>query len=298
MKSFFRIFHKKFLTIWNLGADKKRRWRLFVKLVLLILIIVGVLFPNPVRLIKQIQHYNDTNALIQPDSPYMANINSKIDSLIQTDTKDRSELDIITRFVIKEIKYNYDWNIWKNVEYWPTASEVWQKHTEDCDGQAILLVSILHSRGYKDARLVANFRHVWVQMDSLSLMDYGEKANIDFEKGKMVIQMPSWKLLLNSAALSLAIFPGIRYMIILYSIILLLFHPAVNIKRLLLCTTLGSTGFIILKDWAESSLQSIEINFTLLFGAIFIILSIILAATSKSPKPAKSEPATGSLNNA
>src|SRR5882762_8266299 len=51
------------------------------------------------------------------------------------------------------------------MEYWPTAEEVWQRRQEDCDGRAILAVSILRSRGYQSARLAISLDHMWAEVN-------------------------------------------------------------------------------------------------------------------------------------
>src|SRR6185295_4116464 len=107
------------------------------------------------------------------------------------------------------IKYRYDWYNWGNLDYWPTAEETWALKKEDCDGRAVLAASILRSRGYTNATIVANLKHVWVKVGDVELMGPGGEKVFRHEGGKTIVTVPSWKTLLDAIAFTCK-FPIVR----------------------------------------------------------------------------------------
>lgn len=126
---------------------------------------VLVLNPNPKRALLQLRHTFQPESLIQADLPSMPEINRAIETFQNEQDTELSEVRLVERFVRKRIRYATDYATWWNVEYWPTAGEVWQRQQEDCDGRAVLAVSILRSRGYRSAKLVVGLQHMWVQVN-------------------------------------------------------------------------------------------------------------------------------------
>ena len=124
-----------------------------------------VLNPNLKRLVLQAHHIFAPESLIEIKFPGMADINRQIDELM-AQVPGRSEIKVIERFVLRRIRYVSDYETWGNMDYWPMAEEVWQKRQEDCDGRAILAVSILRARGYRSARLAVSLDHMWAEVNA------------------------------------------------------------------------------------------------------------------------------------
>jgi hypothetical protein len=125
-----------------------------------------VLNPNLKIAFRQIQHTFRPESLIQPDFASITSINEEIDRLLARNTGGAHEIKSVEKFVYKNIQYVSDYENWNNVEYWPTAEEVWAKRREDCDGRAVLAATILRSRGYQSAKLVVGLQHMWVSVNA------------------------------------------------------------------------------------------------------------------------------------
>ena len=121
---------------WCWLENQRPLKRVSLKLALLAVVVLFTLYPNPVLLLRQLGHYLDTESLIQPHLPAMPEINREIDQLIATNAPALTELKAVERFVYRRIAYQYDWHGWWNLDYWPTAAEVWERKREDCDGRA------------------------------------------------------------------------------------------------------------------------------------------------------------------
>lgn len=52
------------------------------------------------------------------------------------------------------VKYQYDNNLWGNMEQWTSASHVFQKRISDCEDHAILFQTCMHMLGYGDRSVV------------------------------------------------------------------------------------------------------------------------------------------------
>lgn len=126
---------------------------------------VVVLNPNLRRAFQQVDHTLEPERLIQTNFQALPCINAQIDRYVRSDGGRRSEARLVAKFVLKKIKYISDYENWGNLDYWPTAEEVWQKRQEDCDGRAILAASILRSRGFHSAALAVGLDHMWVIVD-------------------------------------------------------------------------------------------------------------------------------------
>ena len=65
--------------MWTKLARVPLLWRSVIKAAIFSLVLFATLFPNPVLLLKQIQHLRNPDALIQPDLPALAEINQEVD---------------------------------------------------------------------------------------------------------------------------------------------------------------------------------------------------------------------------
>jgi len=266
------------------------------KLALLVGMVLFALYPNPVLLVRQAGRLLDTESLIQPDLPAMPGINRDIDHLIATNTPALTEFKAVERFVYRRIPYQYDWHGWWNLDYWPTTAEVWERQREDCDGRAVLAVSILRARGHADARLVANLQHVWVAVGTNELMGPMADKNFRREGGKLVdgklvgaktvITLPKLKTLLDSLAMTCK-FPAWRVVLILVTVLALVFHPAADSGRFAMLCAVMLAGYAVFLDWCVRRLDrdapDFDWNFPLAAG---LMLGALVLAWRTARRPA------------
>ena len=264
---------------WEYVAHLRLFWQIPLKLCLLILFILLVLFPNPTLLLKQLSVYGNVDSLIQTDFDGIDQINQEITAVLPNNVTREQEFTAVQRYVYEHIAYAYDWENWLNIDYWPTAAEVWNQKQEDCDGQAVLAASILRSRGFSSAKLAGNMRHIWVAVDRDALMGPESEQTIRREDGKVRITLPSWELLLGSFAIGLADFQEFRSLLIYFGVLLTCYHPCCARSRFFGVTTLGLVGFIFLKDWADQVMTTYKVTTNMSFwgGVIFLLSSIILS---------------------
>ena len=264
--------------LWEKLARRRLLARTILKFLLLGLVTLVVLYPHPVLLVKQVQHLADVESLIQPGLPAMAGINRDIDKLLPTNAPPQKEFQAVERYVYQKIKYQYDWYNWGNLDYWPTAAEVWERKREDCDGRAVLAASILRARGFKTARIVGNLNHVWVAVDQAELMGPQADKNFRREGDKVVLTLPAFKTLLDVLA-QWSKFPVLRSLVIFFTAVGLLYHPCRNVTGFFVITTVGLTGFGLLLDWSGMQLagESKGVDFNFVAGIVLLAATALLA---------------------
>lgn len=267
-----------FLRAWNKIARFPVWAQIILKSAIFVVVLIIVLFPNPILLVKQIYTYTHLDSLIQTTFPEMEHINQELDAILPSNATRQQEFQMIQRYVYQHIPYMYDWHNWGNADFWPTAEQVWQRQREDCDGQAVLAASILRARGFESARLMGNIRHIWVAVDEEELMSPDREQTVIYEEGKIRINWPSRELLFGALAIYFGDFPGIRHVILLFTLLGLCYHPGSSFSRFLGLAIMALIGLIVLQDWARQTLQTragtIDIHFVggslLLCGAIFL----------------------------
>jgi len=115
---------------------------------LLILWILFVLYPNPSKLVISIQR------VFNPD------INP---GAVETMLGDFSSDPIaIEKTVVEKMPYRYDWEIHGMPWYFPTVEEATEKGEGDCKARAIVLASILEAKNIP-YRINSSPIHVWVE---------------------------------------------------------------------------------------------------------------------------------------
>lgn len=224
--------------------------RSVAKAVLFSVFLGVVLFPNPYYLAKQVRHLSDTESLIQPDAPFIAGINRDIDHSLPPNFTRAHELKAVESYVYKAIPYAYDWNLWNNVDYWPTATEVWERRQEDCDGRAVLSASILRARGFKDAKIVGNISHVWVEAGGKGLMGAEQDKNFTRENGRLVIKLPKRETLLEGLD-QVRHFPAWRLSVLVFAAVALTLHPQWSWPAFATASSVGLSGLGTLYFWAS-----------------------------------------------
>lgn len=141
--------------------------RLAVKASILALVAALVLYPRPLLLVRTVQRLDDPESLIDPDAvalqPWIQQVRARIEggSTGRDSAAAGNLLPIVEAFVYEHLPYAFDWDNWGVAFYVPTVGEALARGREDCDGRAVVAASILRALGV-EARLVGDFRHVWV----------------------------------------------------------------------------------------------------------------------------------------
>ncbi len=147
---------------------------------LLILWVLLVLYPNPVRLATSVQRLMDPG--IDATAVESASASLPDDPAAIEDS------------VLESIPYGYDWQVYGMPWYFPTVREVLQKGEGDCKGRAIVLASVLEA---KDIPYSLNTSpiHVWVDYEGKEDTDVeNQKASfyhLDPETGQRSFGLPS-----------------------------------------------------------------------------------------------------------
>ena len=283
-------------TLWDKTASLPFWEQLLLKFLVFCLTLLFVLFPNPFLLLRQVENYWNMESLIQTDFHDLDTINREIDALLYPETSPKKEVLVIQKYVYRHIRYEYDWKNWGNIDFWPTAGQVWERKREDCDGRAILAASILRSRGFASASLVGSIRHLWVDIERRELLEPGidpgrmrdgkyglmgpdREQHIRREGNKLILTLPSLDLFLGSMAIYVAEFPTLRNLLLLLISVILLYHPCKNLAKFLGITILGLVGFLLLKDWAHKAIIAHVADITANFvgGCAFLGITLFFS---------------------
>ena len=227
------------------------------------------------QLVKQFPRWKNPDSLIETNVPFLAEINKKIDEQLKPDGTKKDELKAVERYVYREVKYGYDWDVWGNTDYWPTVTEVWENKKEDCDGLAVLAASILKSRGFEDVHIVGNLSHVWVATQTNEVMSPQADRNFQKVDGKLKVKLPGMNTFLLSWA-HINKFPAARSLLLLLAVLLLVTHPYWDVGRWWRAFGIGAAGLLLLYDWGGKYLQSSAVGADLWFwtGNILVLAAI------------------------
>lgn len=260
---------------WRRFHDRPAWQRWPVKWLVLGFVVLGVLFPLPGRLWRHIQHARNSETLILPDHPAVAPVLAEYEAYLH-EAQPVDELDFLAvteAFVYRRVPYSYDWENWGVVEYLPTAVEVIERGTEDCDGRAVLAATLLRARGY-DANLAADPRHMWVRTPQGDLMNpLGEPVFRQTDEGVEV----DWLRLIDSGpmAFGIAIFPIWRELVIIVAAWLLLMHPGQQAWQRVLSLILGIAALFLMRYAGQNPVQPI-------YSLIYCSIGLVLAAVAVS----------------
>ncbi|MBI3835115.1 MAG: hypothetical protein HY287_12365 [Planctomycetes bacterium] len=224
---------------WRLNR-LKWYWRLPSKWLLFAIVMTGVCYPHPVLLYRNIARWQNPNILLNPDSPALQPLVDEV-AKYASPARPQDMRSIVERIVLQRIKYEFDWDNWGVMDYFPTVEEIMERGREDCDGRAIIAASLLRHFGIH-ADVVADFAHVWVRTPDGDLMGPGKAAAVVAgERGVKV----NWAALANlpsATAYGVAVFPTIREAMILATGWLLLLHRnrwiSATISLVLFCSGL------------------------------------------------------------
>ncbi|MFO1501433.1 MAG: hypothetical protein U1G07_24100 [Verrucomicrobiota bacterium] len=266
-----------------------KRW--FAKTLLFTVTVFVVLNPNAKRALLQVHHTLRPDALIQTNFPALPLINAEIDRLVAAHHRKMSEARVVSKWVLRKIRYVSDYENWWNLEYWPSADEVWQRGQEDCDGRAILTASILRSRGFRSAELAVGLDHMWVRVDEnekdhskpnryVSLLSPAPDLSVEIKEGARVSGVVRLATaLLHPTALRatsthlFADVPPLRKVVLFLVLLVLCYHPCRHRTGLLIVTAVGLAGVCLLATWQPEDGQFAEGA----VGALLLLASISAA---------------------
>ncbi|MBD3184548.1 hypothetical protein GF312_19855 [Candidatus Poribacteria bacterium] len=158
------------------------------KIILLILLSLLVwtfiiCFPNPYVFVRNIYRY------------FRPPIDPSIIKIIQTEIPDNPSE--IHRFVLKTIKYKYDWENYGVPDYVSTARQAVEKRSGDCEDRAVVLASLLDAKNIQ-YEFKASLTHYWVDYPGKKVSRIENRDVQIFSKkdGKYRIKLPDmakWK---------------------------------------------------------------------------------------------------------
>jgi len=204
-----------------LRAVNGLRWwpRWGVKGLFLLLVLVGVTYPHPSLLVRDVRHTWDMDALIDETEPTLQPWMEELRAGLAEapDASDQQVFQAVEHFVHDRIPYEWDWNTWGVMDYTPTVAEVVEMGREDCDGRAVVAASLLRGIGY-EPRLVGNPLHVWVWTPQGEFMGpAGPKTFEPTETGSRF----NWSSVVNwpsNLAFGLAVYPLGRELVLLVAV--------------------------------------------------------------------------------
>lgn len=134
---------------------------------------------NPATWKTQFNRFTSPQQLIQPE------IAKSFYDELSDNVKDDPEQ--IFSVIERKVEYKNDILNYKAVNHLATTEEVLQTLRDDCDGQAVLLCSILRYAGY-DAYAVVGPYHAWVETEY-----NGQYTKVNYEKGDWFVKFNELK---------------------------------------------------------------------------------------------------------
>jgi transglutaminase-like putative cysteine protease len=115
--------------------------------VLLVLWVVLVLYPNPLKL--PVSLHRLASPQVDPGA---------VESLAASLPSEPADIE---KAVLEMLPYRYDWQAYSMPWYYPTVSEALDRGQGDCKGRAIVLASVLEAKGIP-YQVNSSPTHVWV----------------------------------------------------------------------------------------------------------------------------------------
>ncbi len=274
------------------------RWP--TKLILFVLITALVLFPKWWLVPTWIERLQNLNSVIDATHPALVQLEQKVREKVPPDAAPAALLEIVEKVVYERIPYAWDWDTWGVMDYLPTTAEVFELGREDCDGRAVVAVSLLRHMGV-EAWLVSDLLHVWVETPAGETMNPtgGQKtlsaAPTDSQPAQRTHITLSAKVLQNLSrgmAYGVAAFPLSREVVILASLCLLTIHPWSNGWRRVSGVLLFWIALQLLRDvgrQAAMQMQPMDVAQAIVAGLLALTAWLVLAvkaAGSEARSPA------------
>jgi hypothetical protein len=137
--------------------------KLLIQVILSVLVLVGVLFPHPVLLCRQIANYtHGVTSLVEPQNP-------ALDVMVREAHRYKLKEEpakVINYVVSQHVKYEGNFQTWGVAEYWPTVTELIKEGKGNCIGTAIVTASLATRLGYTNYEFASTRDHMWIRFHS------------------------------------------------------------------------------------------------------------------------------------
>lgn len=265
--------------------NERRSWlRWLLKSLTFVVVAFLVLFPRLDRLWTQLQLPLNRNELIDQDSPALVPLIQEFDTTRDPSWERRTLLKKLEGFVRKKIRYDFDWNVWGNVDYFPTVEEAIEKGREDCDGQAVVAASLMRHYGFK-AWMTGDFSHIWVKTDIGPAMSPGKTEAFRTADGRRKFNWKILKEIPQHLGLGISIFPLKRELILVLTAWLLLLGSGSSLKKSFKWLLLLVIGLLLIREGGRPraiDLTKVDIGLVLWF---VVIAAMLLSAKRKKKLP-------------
>lgn len=229
-----------------------RHWLLRggLRIMALLAVVLVVLFPRFWLIPQWLQRWSNPAALIEPDHPGLAPLEAAARTQIRKQgiTADRAAFLAVQNLVLEQIPYKHDWDNSGQVDHLPSVSEVLAAGADDCDGQAIMIASLLQRMGY-EAHLVTDVLHVWVQGPRAAALDQGGTPSVMIkERPKIRVNKQLAANLTKGLTYGIQVFPAWRQLVLMTAIVLFV-RPARSARvRGVVGIALILAGWIVLRS--------------------------------------------------
>lgn len=234
-----------------------------------------VLFPRLDRLPVTVKRHLNPNVLINADSPALQPLLDDFEGLRQQDWDHERLLKELERYVYRKIPYAWDWDLWGNVDYFPTVEETLAAGKEDCDGRAVVAASVLRKYGY-NARLATNFGHVWVVTDRGATMSPGKRKGIEFTAEGMKFD---WRIVFDlpkTLAMGVSVFPLYRELILVLAAWLLMVGGNVRLRDAAIWLALLVVGLMLLREGGRPRHEDIWKDWLGFTSCLIALMALVL----------------------
>jgi hypothetical protein len=215
------------IKVWRQLNGIRPAFRRPIKCAVFLFVLVATLFPNPWRLSTHLGRISRVEDLVDGNAPELAPLQQALDPAWAAAETPAEQLLAVQNFVYEYLEYEWDWNTWGVLDYWPTVAEIIERGKEDCDGQAILGASLLRGRGI-DTRMAANIYHMWVVTDHGETMLPDTSKLLESTDQGIRLDLSGVGNMRIDLAFGLAVFPLVRELILLATFWLLWLSPRGN----------------------------------------------------------------------
>jgi len=265
-------------------------YRVPIKCLILAMVVLFVLFPDPRLLIRNVRHISNLNAMIDEKDPdlrqWLAEFDAYQASLAPVPTQPAQTQRAVERFVYSHVPYQWDWELYGAADYMPTVAEMFEfarqrpdgKVYEDCDGRAVMCASMLRAMGY-DARIVTDLQHVWVETPLGPLMGPGMTPALQSsEAGNRTNLAVAGSNALTALSFGMSVFPFWREFVIWAAVVLLSLHPRMCWKAGLLGAALTLQGLLFVRSGVISKpdFRWLSQSWPATVGIIHIVVGLLI----------------------
>lgn len=285
--------------LWRLNELRRlQRWP--IKVAMIAFVVFVVCYPYPRIFIRNVRHWSNPNALVQPDHPGLRNWLDELRSDAIEHLPAKEALRRVETLVCKKVPYEWDWNTWGTADYMPTVDEILSKGKEDCDGRAVIAASLLRGLGY-DAKLATNFAHVWVTTPQGDTMGPGERTAIVATEKGVKFRAIALGELFRGLAFGTAVFPISREIVVVLAFWVMLLQRRSSRWKSAACLLGMIAGLILVQrggsDYWDQSVWMVRGGFALIAGAMVVLWWIGAASRKSGRDPAQLPSQAASAGN-